>query len=140
MDNRKYNGQMERNNRIGTSKERRKKYKHIVEELGVRGITLKDIATPDFNGKSRGFIDMLKKESMTMDEVVVLQQYAKAIIQQDTKAAEFLRDSVGEKPSTVVDMSVKEKSAIEQMSTEELQQMMDTMTKLKKELEQSEDR
>ena len=127
MDNRKYNGMMERINRIGTSKERRKKYKHIVEELGSRGITLNDISDENFNGKSRGFIDMIKNEKMTMDEVVVLQQYAKAIIQQDTKAAEFIRDSVGEKPSTVVDMSVGEKSAIEQMSDEELENLRDLL-------------
>lgn len=127
MDNKKYNGMMERINRIGTSKERRKKYKHIVEELGSRGITLNDISDENFNGKSRGFIDMIKKEKMTMDEVVVLQQYAKAIIQQDTKAAEFIRDSVGEKPSTVVDMSVGEKSAIEQMSDEELENLRDLL-------------
>lgn len=127
MDNKKYNGMMERINRIGTSKERRKKYKHIVEELGSRGITLNDISDENFNGKSRGFIDMIKNEKMTMDEVVVLQQYAKAIIQQDTKAAEFIRDSVGEKPSTVVDMSVGEKSAIEQMSDEELENLRDLL-------------
>ena len=130
---------MERINRIGTSKDRRKKYKHIVEEMGARGISLKDISDENFNGKSRGFIDMIKQEKMTMDEVVVLQQYAKAIINQDTKAAEFIRDSVGEKPSTVVDMSVGEKSAIEQMSTEELSQMFETMKKLKSELERRED-
>lgn len=139
MDNKKYNGMMERINRIGTSKDRRKKYKHIVEEMGARGISLKDISDENFNGKSRGFIDMIKQEKMTMDEVVVLQQYAKAIINQDTKAAEFIRDSVGEKPSTVVDMSVGEKSAIEQMSTEELSQMFETMKKLKSELERRED-
>lgn len=139
MNNKIYNAKMERINRIGTSKDRRKKYKHIVEELGARGITLCDISNENFNGKSRGFIDMLKQEKMTMDEVVVLQQYAKAIINQDTKAAEFIRDSVGEKPSTVVDMSVSEKSAIEQMSTEELNQMYETMKKLKTELEKRED-
>ena len=121
MDNKKYNGMMERINRIGTSKERRKKYKHIVEELGSRGITLNDISDENFNGKSRGFIDMIKNEKMTMDEVVVLQQYAKAIIQQDTKAAEIIRDSVGEKPSTVVDMNVEEKAALESMTLEELE-------------------
>ena len=121
MDNKKYNGMMERINRIGTSKERRKKYKHIVEELGSRGITLNDISDENFNGKSRGFIDMIKNEKMTMDEVVVLQQYAKAIIQQDTKAAEFIRDSVGEKPSSTVNMNVEEKSALESMTLEELE-------------------
>ena len=68
---------MERINRIGTSKERRKKYKHIVEELGARGITLNDISDENFNGKSRGFIDMIKNEKMTMDEVVVFLEHVK---------------------------------------------------------------
>lgn len=121
MDNKKYNAMMERLNRIGTSKQRRKKYKHIVEEMGARDITLSDISADNFNGKSKGFLNMLEETKMTMDEAVVLQQYAKAITQQDTKAAEFLRDSVGDKPSTTVNMSVEEKSGIESMTLEELE-------------------
>ena len=63
---------------------------------------------------------MMEETEMTLDDVVILQQYAKAIINQDTKAAEFIRDTKGEKPATTVDMSVDNKSQIEQMSDEEL--------------------
>ncbi len=122
MDNKKYNAMMETINRTGTPTQKRKKYKTIVKEMGARGITLKDINTDDLNGKGRGFLDMMAETGMTMDEVVVLQQYAKAIINQDTKAAEFIRDSVGDKPSSTVNMNVDEKSALESMSLEELEQ------------------
>lgn len=98
----------------------KKKMKQIAIELGARNITLQNIASQDFGGKSRGFIDMMEETEMTLDDVVVLQQYAKAIINQDTKAAEFIRDTKGEKPATTVDMSVSDKSPIEQMSDEEL--------------------
>ena len=113
---------MERINRTGTPSQIRKKYKTIVKELGARGITMKDISQDNFNGKSMGFLEMMGESGMTFDEVVVLQQYAKAIINQDTKAAEFLRDSVGDKPSTNVNMNVEETSGMAAMSLEELEQ------------------
>ena len=121
MNSKMYNTMMERINRTGTASQKRKKYKTIVKELGARGITMKDISQDNFNGKSKGFLDMMGDTGMTFDEVVVLQQYAKAIINQDTKAAEFLRDSVGDKPSTSVNMNVEEKSGLETMSLEELE-------------------
>ena len=120
MDNKRYNTLRERIARQGTPTEVRKKMKQIAIELGQRNITLKDIASTDFGGKSRGFIDMMDKTGMTMDDVVMLQAYSKAIIDRDIKAAEFIRDTKGEKPSTTVDMSVHDKSPIEQMSDEEL--------------------
>lgn len=112
---------MERINRTGTPSQKRKKYKTIVKELGARGITMKDISQDNFNGKSMGFLEMMGESGMTFDEVVVLQQYAKAIINQDTKAAEFIRDSVGDKPSTNVNMNVEETSGMATMSQEELE-------------------
>lgn len=138
MNKKYYNSVMERLNKIGTSKDRRKKFKHIFEELGERRITLKDIAEQDFGGKSRGFIDMVNKTGMTMDEVVGLQAYSKAIIDRDVKAMEFIRDSKGEKPSTTVDMSVGEKSAIEQMSDEEIAALYEVL-KVSVELAQRDD-
>ena len=120
MDNKRYNTTRERIARLGTPTEVKKKMKQIAIELGARQITLQDIATKDFNGKSRGFIDMMDKTGMTMDDVVMLQAYSKAIIDRDIKAAEFIRDTKGEKPSTTVDMSVHDKSPIEQMSDDEL--------------------
>lgn len=120
MDNKRYNTIRERIARQGTPTQVKKKMKQIAIELGQRNITLKDIASTDFGGKSRGFIDMMDKTGMTMDDVVMLQAYSKAIIDRDIKAAEFIRDTKGEKPATTVDMSVKDKSPIEQMSDKEL--------------------
>ena len=120
MNNKQYNSQRERIARQGTPTQVKKKMKQIAQELGARHITLQDIATQDFNGKSRGFIDMMEETDMTLDDVVILQQYAKAIINQDTKAAEFIRDTKGEKPATTVDMSVDNKSPIETMTDKEL--------------------
>ena len=120
MNNKQYNSTRERIARQGTPTQVKRKMKQIAQELGARHITLQDIATQDFNGKSRGFIDMMDKTGMTMDDVVMLQQYAKAIINQDTKAAEFIRDTKGEKPSTTVDMTVGDKSPIETMTDKEL--------------------
>lgn len=120
MDNKRYNSIRERIARQGTPTQVKKKMKQIALEMGQRNITLKDIASTDFGGKSRGFIDMMDKTGMTMDDVVMLQAYSKAIIDRDIKAAEFIRDTKGEKPATTVDMSVSDKSPIEQMSDEEL--------------------
>lgn len=113
----------------GTKKERRKKYKNIIQDMGVRGITFKDIAT-GLGAKEKGFAEMVKKNDMTMDEVVVLQQYSKAIIDRDTRAAEFLRDTVGEKPSTQIDMSVED-SGLSKMSLEELLELRDLLKSAK---------
>lgn len=120
MNNKQYNSQRERIARQGTPTQVKRKMKQIAQELGARHITLQNIADKDFGGKSRGFIDMMEETEMTLDDVVILQQYAKAIINQDTKAAEFIRDTKGEKPATTVDMSVDNKSPIETMTDKEL--------------------
>ena len=120
MNNKQYNATRERIARNGTPTQVKKKMRQIAIELGARNITLQNIADQDFGGKSRGFIDMMEETEMTLDDVVVLQQYAKAIINQDTKAAEFIRDTKGEKPATTVDMSVDNKSPIEKMDDKEL--------------------
>ena len=125
-----YNKQMEKLNMQGTKKERRKKYKNIIQDMGVRGITFKDIAS-GLGAKEKGFAEMVKKNDMTMDEVVVLQQYSKAIIDRDTRAAEFLRDTVGEKPSTQIDMSVED-SGLSKMSLEDLLELRDLLKEQKK--------
>lgn len=118
-----YNTRMENLALNGTSKQKRKKFANIIKEMGVRNITLDDIAK---GGKKAGFIDMIEKQSMTMDEVLVLQQYSKAIIDRDTKAAEFIRDSVGEKPSTQIDMSTDTKG-LSMMSLDELRELKEAL-------------
>lgn len=126
---RAYNKRMEKLNLLGTPKQRRKKYKDIVKELGARNITLKDIASDDLNGKYLGFLDMMDETGMTMDEAAVLQQYSKAIIDRDTKAVEFLRDTVGEKPSTQLDIKSEDESGLSKMSLEELIELRDLLKK-----------
>ena len=62
-----------------------------------------------------------------MDEAGILQQYAKAILGQDTKAMEFLRDTAGEKPSTQVDLSTDE-SGLSKMSLDDLMALKEALT------------
>lgn len=129
---RAYNKRMEKQNLLGTPKQRRKKYREIVKEMGARQITLEDISKDDFNGKLPGFLDMMDKTGMTMDEAAVLQQYSKAIIDRDTRAVEFLRDTVGEKPSQQLDINSNDDSGLSKMSYEELIELRDLL-KSKKE-------
>lgn len=125
---RAYNKRMEQLNLNGNKKQRRKKYAHIIKEMGIRNITLEDIAS-GLGDKEKGFLDMMNKTGMTMDETVVLQQYAKAIIHQDTRSAEFLRDTVGEKPSTQIDVSGDE-NGLSKMSLEELKELKAALVEL----------
>ena len=129
---RAYNKKMEKQNLLGTPKQRRKKYKEIVKEMGARQITLDDISKDDMNGKLPGSLDMMDKTGMTMDEAAVLQQYSKAIIDRDTRAVEFLRDTVGEKPSQQLDINSTDESGLSKMSYEELIELRDLL-KSKKE-------
>lgn len=124
---RAYNKKMEKQNLLGTPKQRRKKYKEIVKEMGARQITLDDISKDDMNGKLPGFLDMMDKTGMTMDEAAILQQYSKAIIDRDTRAVEFLRDTVGEKPSQQLDINSTDESGLSKMSYEELIELRDLL-------------
>ena len=130
---RAYNKKMEKQNLLGTPKQRRKKYKEIVKEMGARQITLDDISKDDMNGKLPGFLDMMDKTGMTMDEAAILQQYSKAIIDRDTKAVEFLRDTVGEKPSQQLDINSTDESGLSKMSYEELIELRDLLKSKKEE-------
>lgn len=130
---RAYNKRMEQLNLNGSKKQRRKKYSQIVKDLGERNITMQDIAG-GLGDKEKGFLDMMKKEGMTMNEAVVLQQYAKAIINQDTRSAEFLRDTAGEKPSTQIEMSGDE-SGLSKMSLEELKELKAALIEMAKKKE-----
>ena len=122
----RYNKLREANALKANSKTRRKKYKDIIKELGDCQISLDDIAS---GKKTDGFLYLLDKNGATFDEMVVLQQYSKAIVDRDTKSAEFLRDSVGEKPSTQVDLNDSRTSGLAQMSLEELKEFRDLLKK-----------
>lgn len=124
---RTYNKQMEAHNLRGSSAVRRKKYATIVKEMGLRNITLEDIAHDE---KQKGFYDMMRENNMTLDEMVVLQQYSKAIIDRDTRSAEFIRDTAGEKPSTQIDLSTED-NGLSKMSLEELRELKSALLSLK---------
>jgi len=113
-------------NYFGKSSHIRKRYRDIIKDLGSRKITLENIAEET---KSKGFLDVLDKNNATLDDAVIIQQYAKAVLSQDTKAAEFLRDTAGEKPSTQVNVSDINKG-LSDMSSEEIKNHIDTLTEL----------
>lgn len=132
MSNRKVtNAAREKKAILGTKTQKRKKYRQLVKEMGQRNITLKDIALGE---KEKGFLEMIKETELTMDEVMILQQYSKAIVDRDTKAAEFLRDTAGEKPSTQIDLSEND-NGLSKMSLEELRAMKENLEKLAKGIE-----
>jgi hypothetical protein len=108
------------------AKSRRKTYKNIIKELGECQISLDDIAS---GKKTDGFLYLLDKNGATFDEMVVLQQYSKAIIDRDTKSAEFLRDSAGQKPSTQVDLNDGRNSGLASLSDDELREMLALLKK-----------
>lgn len=124
-----YNKRLEQINLQGTKKQRRKRYKQIFQELGARNITLEDIAH-NLGDKEKGFLDMMDETGMTMDEVVGLQAYSKAIIDRDIRAAEFIRDTAGDKPSTQIEVG-GESSGLAQMSLEELKELKAAIESLK---------
>lgn len=107
------------------AKASRQTFKKIISELGARNITLENIAHDE---KQAGFLDLIDETGATLDELVVLQQYSKAIVDRDTRSAEFLRDSVGEKPSQIID--VKPQSGLSQLTIEELEALQEDLHKL----------
>lgn len=126
MNQKAYNNRMEKQNRLGNKATRRKKYKEIIKEMGARNITLENINRGE---KIPGMIEVMNETGMTMDEFVVLGQYSKAILDRDTRASEFLRDSVGEKPSNVIDIN-NEDNGLSKMSLEELTAMREDLKQI----------
>ena len=102
----------------GSKSYRRRKYRSIIKELGERNITLDDISR-GLGKKEPGFLDLLKSTNATLDDAVILQQYAKAIVDQDTKAATFLRDTAGEAPKQQVEVE-SVGGGLSEMSLDEL--------------------
>lgn len=135
MDNNKFvqrsvNHALEQNNLFGSKKEQRKRYRRIVQELGARHITLNDLISSEaLAQKEPGILEMMRDTDMTFDELVVLQQYSQAIVNQSTKAAEFLRNTAGDAPSTQLEVNDNRDSGLSQMSLEELEELRDLLKK-----------
>ena len=135
MDNNKFvqrsvNRALEQNALFGSKKEQRKRYRRIVQELGARNISLKDLVSSEaLTQKEPGILEMMRDTEMTFDELVVLQQYSQAIVNQSTKAAEFLRNTAGDAPSTQLEVNDNRDSGLSQMSLEELEELRDLLKK-----------
>ena len=80
-------------------------YRTIVRELSDRQIPLNLLSD---ESKAKGLAQMLEEDVCSLSEVVILGQFAKAIDDSDTRAAEFLRDTAGYKPQT--DVTVEHKT------------------------------
>ena len=80
-------------------------YRTIVRELSDRQIPL-NLLTDE--SKAKGLAQMLEEDVLSLSELVILGQFAKAIDDSDTRAAEFLRDTAGYKPQT--DVTVEHKT------------------------------
>ena len=73
-------------------------------------------------------MELCKKNSVTLGELIVLRQAFKAIEDGDTRAAEFFRDTMGENPKQVLEV---QKSALSQMTDEEIEEKLNFLNGLK---------
>lgn len=109
---------------FGTKKQQHKKWKNVVKELSDREITLGDIA--DENSPAQYTLRAIAQENhLTLGELVVLRQYAEAI-HGSTKSAEFLRDTMGEKPSNDVNLTTTQ-SPLSSLSDDELHSLLESL-------------
>jgi len=99
-----------------------KKWKNVAKELSDRHITLGDIVDPT-SKKQYALMDIASKENLSLGEMTVLRQYAEAIYSGSTKAAEFIRDTMGEKPTNDISV-VSTTSPLQDMTTEDLQLLL----------------
>ena len=128
------NQDLEIKNALGTKTQIKKRLRNIIVELGNSKIDLSMIAE---GTKNKQFLDALDSQNATYFDTLVMQQMAKAIVDGDTKAAEFIRDTAGEKPSMQVDMNDVSKG-ISQMSTEELEAHLAQLKAMEEEITQKE--
>lgn len=110
------NTDLEIKNLLGSKTQQKKRLRDLVRELGNYHVILEDLA----NAPNQEFFKALDSANATYFEAMIMQQFAKAIVNADTRAAEFLRDTAGEKPTTSVDVFDSNK-ALSQMSTQELE-------------------
>ena len=132
-----YRTLMENINLNGSKKELHRKWGVIVKELSAREISFKDINDPE-SPKQRGLMDLAKSQKMTIGDLVILRQYAEAIEKGNVRSAEFLRDTMGEKPSTQIDIN-DDTSVLSKMSLEELRERRDIILSMKEKMKDDEE-
>ena len=105
----------------GETKRRKKAIKETLEVF--LGMQMK-------NGKAANIEEVksfaaLKKKNISVQEAVVISMIQKAM-KGDVKAAEWVRDTVGEKPTEVVSMNGSINNPFEGLSTDELKKLIDS--------------
>lgn len=128
LQKRGVNARKEHQELYGTRSQQHKKWKNIARELSDREITLSDIADPD-SPKQKGLMELFSSEKMTLGDLTVLRQYSEAIVNGSTKAAEFLRATMGEDPKTMININDDNPVGLSQMTLDELLEMKELLKK-----------
>lgn len=118
-----YRGLMEALNMKGSVKENDKKYKEVARRLGNMKFSLASLNDSEQLSQLMSLVD---DGTMDLDDLLVLAQFDKAITKQDTRAAEFIRDTRGEKPSTQLEVT-DVKSPLSTLTEEQLHALMAIM-------------
>lgn len=106
-----------RNGGIASGKARREKklFKETLEALLTMPMNPgKDVSVDDI----KNFAE-IKGKNISVQEAIIIAQVQKAM-KGDTRAAEYLRDTIGQKPSDVVEVSGQVNNPFEGLTTEEL--------------------
>ena len=98
------------------------RYQNLIRQLGKNEVKLSDILADPITLNNPLFPIMANSE-LSYDELVVLRQYAEAIDNGSTKAAEFIRDGGGEKPTTGIDFN-DTTAGIKDMSKDEIEEIL----------------
>lgn len=108
----------------GSKASRTRKWAEIAKDLGERQISLKDV----YEGKkAEGVKEVFKDNQVTLAEATIFGQYLKSVYDLDTRAAEFVRDTAGEKPKVQVELEQKT-NPFDGISTDELSAWMENVT------------
>lgn len=114
---------LEIENSTPSKREVHKKWKIIARELSDLNMSYADLANMS-NEKPALAYAIAQKNKVTTGEMILLRQIYKAIEDGDTRAAEFLRDTMGENPKQIVEV---QKSTISQMTDEEIEQALEDL-------------
>ena len=104
----------------GKARRAKKAFKETLETLlsmsmeNGKEVSVDDIAS--FKG--------IKGQNISVQEAILIAQVQKAM-KGDTRAAEYLRDTVGQKPSDKVEVSGQVENPFSGLTTEELKKMID---------------
>ncbi len=123
------NTRIENLNFYGNKAQMKRRFKDIIDDLGDRNITLNDVIDPT-SPKQLGLKEVLRDNQATLNDLVILRQYSKAIVDSDTRAAEFLRDTKGEKPRTDIDIT-NTRTPISSLSDQDLADLISGLKALK---------